>query len=68
MKKDNEKPIYEHEAEFKRLFDNAINDIYYHTENDEPLTLKQVIKFGFNNVSLNGKKRLWRRRFSKKLA
>ena len=27
MKKDYEKPIYEYEAEFKRLFDNAINDL-----------------------------------------
>ena len=56
MKKDLKMPIYEHEAEFIRLFDNAINDICYHAEIDEPLTLKQVIKFGFNNVSLNGKK------------
>ena len=50
------KPIYVLEGEFMDRFDDALHEIEISADKGDPLTLEEVLEFGFNNVSLNGKR------------
>lgn len=50
-----EKKISELEYAFTEAFKNAIGDIANAAEHGEPMTLRDVLNFGFNNVDLDGK-------------
>ena len=49
------KPIYELEGEFLDSFDDALYEIGMSADKGDPYTLEEVLEFGFNTVSLNGK-------------
>ena len=50
-----DKLIYELEKEFKEAFNDTIHDIELCAFYNKPMTLKEVIDFGFNNICFNGK-------------
>ena len=50
------KPIYALEGEFMDRFDDALHEIETSADEGDPLTLEEVLGYGFNNVSLNGKR------------
>ena len=50
------KPIYVLEQELNDRFDDAIQQIEDAVADGDPLTLEEVLEFGFNNVTLNGKR------------
>ena len=49
------KKIWELESEFMGAFYNAVNQIQRRYESGEPMTLKEVLEFGFNNVDFEDK-------------
>lgn len=50
-----EKKIYEMEHDFLMAFNRALSTIEVRCDEGDPMTLKEVLEFGFNNVDFNGK-------------
>ena len=53
-KKDSNKKIYELESEFLSAFNEAIENIIYQARIGKPLSLREILKYGFNHVYIIG--------------
>ena len=47
------KKIYEYEGEFINLFNEALEDIQFRAEENDPLTLREVLQYGFNSIKFD---------------